>query len=325
MTPTTPLVAIHCITYNQAAYIRQCLDGFIMQRTDFPFVAIVHDDCSTDGTDDIVREYAQRYPDIIKPIFETENQYSKKDGSLGRIMTKACNETGAKYIAMCEGDDYWTDPLKLQKQVDFLEKNPDCSLCYHAFIHVDAQGNFLSLSDDKHPFTKTCSLLQIIDRCPFQTATVIVRKEVFECITYKKLTELDFSFGDVLLFLSATSIGNLYGINGYLSAYRHHPAGATNSLGSANSLLKCIPSWMKATKLFDTTFCKKVHKDIIVNNILNGIIYYPNHRISFIKQLFTEITTYPYSIYLFNYSLICRIKGHYLNMFKQKNNGGLKP
>lgn len=130
MTTQTPLVAIRCITYNQAPYIRQCLDGFIMQRTDFPFVAIVHDDCSTDGTDDIVREYAQRYPDIIKPIFETENQYSKKDGSLGRIMTKACNETGAKYIAMCEGDDYWTDPLKLQKQVDFLEKNPEYELVF---------------------------------------------------------------------------------------------------------------------------------------------------------------------------------------------------
>lgn len=130
MTTQTPLVAIRCITYNQAPYIRQCLDGFIMQRTDFPFVAIVHDDCSTDGTDDIVREYAERYPDIIKPIFETENQYSKKDGSLGRIMTKACNETGAKYIAMCEGDDYWTDPLKLQKQVDFLEKNPEYELVF---------------------------------------------------------------------------------------------------------------------------------------------------------------------------------------------------
>lgn len=130
MTTQKPLVAIRCITYNQAPYIRQCLDGFIMQRTDFPFVAIVHDDCSTDGTDAIVREYAERYPDIIKPIFETENQYSKRDGSLSKIMTNACNETGAKYIAFCEGDDYWTDPLKLQKQVTFLEKHPEYELVF---------------------------------------------------------------------------------------------------------------------------------------------------------------------------------------------------
>lgn len=126
-----PLVAIHCITYNQAPYIAQCLDGFVMQKTTFPFVAIVHDDASTDSTADIVREYVQKYPDIIHPIFETENQYSKNDGSLWRIMTDAINRTEAKYVAMCEGDDYWIDTQKLQKQVDFLEKNNDFSICFH--------------------------------------------------------------------------------------------------------------------------------------------------------------------------------------------------
>lgn len=115
-----PLVSIRCLTYNHAPYIRQCLDGFVMQKTNFKFEAIVHDDASTDGTADIVREYATKYPDIIKPILETENQYSKHDGSLKRIMNAAISPS-AKYIAMCEGDDYWTDPYKLQKQVDFLE------------------------------------------------------------------------------------------------------------------------------------------------------------------------------------------------------------
>lgn len=119
-----PIVSIRCLTYNHAPYIRQCLDGFVMQKTNFKFEAIVHDDASTDGTADIVREYATKYPDIIKPIYETENQYSKQDGSLSRIMNAAISPS-AKYIAMCEGDDYWTDPYKLQKQVDFLEKNPE--------------------------------------------------------------------------------------------------------------------------------------------------------------------------------------------------------
>jgi glycosyltransferase involved in cell wall biosynthesis len=100
-----------------------------MQQTNFPFVAIVHDDASTDGSAAIIREYEEKYPNIIKPIYETENQYSKRDGSLGRIMSAAIEATGAKYVAMCEGDDYWTDPLKLQKQVDFLESNPEYSLC----------------------------------------------------------------------------------------------------------------------------------------------------------------------------------------------------
>lgn len=125
-----PLVTIRCLTYNHEPYIRQCLEGFVMQRTTFRFEAVVHDDASTDGTASIIQEFAARYPDIIKPILETENQYSKKDGSLRRIMNA---QMRGKYIAFCEGDDYWIDPLKLQKQVDFLEANPDYGLCYTDF------------------------------------------------------------------------------------------------------------------------------------------------------------------------------------------------
>ena len=129
-TESKALVAIKCLAYNHEKFIRDALEGFVMQKTDFPFVAIVHDDASTDGTAAIIREYAERYPDIIKPIFETENQYSKHDGSLRAIMDAACTAVGAKYIAMCEGDDYWIDPLKLQKQVDYLESHPDSCACF---------------------------------------------------------------------------------------------------------------------------------------------------------------------------------------------------
>jgi len=128
-----PLVAIHCLVYNHEPYLRDCLEGFVMQQTNFPFVAIVHDDASTDNSAAIIREYEEKYPDIIKPIYEAENQYSKRDGSVGRIMDEAIDATGAKYVAMCEGDDYWTDPLKLQKQVDFMEANPEYVLCCHRY------------------------------------------------------------------------------------------------------------------------------------------------------------------------------------------------
>ena len=138
-----PLVVINCITYNHERYLRDALEGFVMQKTDFPFVAIVHDDASTDGTATIVREYAEKYPDIILPIYESENQYSKRDGSLGRVMRKARNATGAKYIAMCEGDDYWTDPLKLQKQVNALEAHPECSIALNRVQAVDSEKNIL--------------------------------------------------------------------------------------------------------------------------------------------------------------------------------------
>ena len=122
-----PLVSIHCLVYNHEPYLRQCLDGFVMQKTSFKFEAIVHDDVSTDGSAAIIREYAEKYPDIIKPIFEKENQYSKRDGSLERIMHDACR---GKFIAICEGDDYWIDPEKLQTQVNIMEQSDAIGLCY---------------------------------------------------------------------------------------------------------------------------------------------------------------------------------------------------
>ena len=128
-----PLISIQCLVYNHEPYLRQCLDGIVMQKTNFPFEAIVHDDASTDGSAAIIREYAEKYPDIIKPIYETENQYSKHDGSIHRIMNAAMHPE-SKYVAYCEGDDYWNDPDKLQIQVDFLESHPDFVICSHDYI-----------------------------------------------------------------------------------------------------------------------------------------------------------------------------------------------
>ena len=144
MNPEEIIVSIQCLAYNHEAYIRQCLDGFIMQKTTFRFEAIVHDDASTDGTATIIKEYENRYPEIIKPIYQTENQYSKKIyGLITRLVTQKCV---GKYIAICEGDDFWTDPLKLQKQVVFLESHPDYSMCFHA---VNLVKDNVAFKEDK--------------------------------------------------------------------------------------------------------------------------------------------------------------------------------
>lgn len=123
-----PLVSVLTLAYNHAPYIRECLDGILMQKTDFAFEILIHDDASTDGTADIIREYESKYPDIIKPIYQTENQYSKR---VGISRTYQYPRVKGKYIAFCEGDDYWIDPLKLQKQVDFMEANPNVPCCFH--------------------------------------------------------------------------------------------------------------------------------------------------------------------------------------------------
>lgn len=132
------VVTILTLAYNHEPYIRQCLDGIVMQQTNFKFELLIHDDASTDGTANIIREYELKYPEIIKPIYQKENQYSKKV-PIG--VTYLYPRAKGKYIALCEGDDYWTDPLKLQKQVDFLEANPDFVMCSHKFFNYYETNN----------------------------------------------------------------------------------------------------------------------------------------------------------------------------------------
>lgn len=130
-------VTVYCLAYNHAAYIRQTLEGFVRQRTDFPFQVLVHDDASTDGTQEIILEYRKRYPGLIVPILQKENQFSRgvkitRDIILPRVQTE--------YMAVCEGDDYWTDDMKLQLQYDYLQAHPECSLCVHDTQCISADG-----------------------------------------------------------------------------------------------------------------------------------------------------------------------------------------
>lgn len=124
-----PLVSICCLTYNHAPFIKKCLDGFLMQETNFPIEILIHDDCSTDGTIEIIEDYTAKYPELIFPLYEEENQYSR--GGAGKMDLYNYRRARGKYIAYCEGDDYWTYSLKLQKQVDFMEANPEYSVCWH--------------------------------------------------------------------------------------------------------------------------------------------------------------------------------------------------
>ena len=131
MTLQNPLVSICCLTYNMEKYIVQTIESLLMQRTTFRIEIIIHDDASTDSTKRIIEEYVLKYPEIIKPIFQSENQHSKTGFyfQFTAVYTKA----NGKYIAYCDGDDYWIDPLKLQNQVDFLESHPD-----YGFVHTKA-------------------------------------------------------------------------------------------------------------------------------------------------------------------------------------------
>ncbi len=149
----SPIVSICCITYNHAPFIRKALDGFLMQepptgvsKDESWYEILIHDDASTDGTDEIIKEYAAKYPDRIFPLYEEENQY-KKVGTVG-IDFFNYNRAKGRYIAYCEGDDYWTDPQKLQKQVDFMENHSEYSICTHGCGIYEVQTEQMSLSQD---------------------------------------------------------------------------------------------------------------------------------------------------------------------------------
>lgn len=139
---TQPLVSVCCVTYNHEQYIEDALEGFLIQRTDFPFEILIHDDASTDRTAGIIRDYQKRYPLLVKPVLQSENQYSQGKNPLHAIIALS----QSKYIAVCEGDDYWTDPQKLQIQVDFLESHPDYVISGHDAFEIDERGHQLKAS-----------------------------------------------------------------------------------------------------------------------------------------------------------------------------------
>ncbi len=128
-------ISVIVVTFNHLKYIRQAMDSFVGQKTDFDYEILVHDDCSTDGTAEIVREYAEKYPEKVIPILQEENQYSKGLDVVREFVFPKCR---GRYIAFCEGDDYWCDENKLQKQFDFLKSHPDYSACVHNTMFIDA-------------------------------------------------------------------------------------------------------------------------------------------------------------------------------------------
>lgn len=210
------IVSIHCLTYNHEKYIAEAIDSFLMQKTNFKFEILIHDDASTDRTVDIIKKYQQKYPEIIKPIFQTENQYSKGVNKINYKFNFIRSK--GKYIALCEGDDYWTDPYKLQKQVDYMEGNPKCSMCFHAVNVVTVYNKIINAIK---PYNKNCisSTEDIIlgGGGFIATNSIVYRKDAMD-----KPPKLYFEWpvGDYPLQIITSTQDYAYYINEFMSAYR---------------------------------------------------------------------------------------------------------
>ena len=264
-------VSVQCLVYNHATYLKQCLDSLVSQKTDFKYEVIVHDDVSTDNSAAIIKEYAKKYPDVIVPIFETESQYAKQDGSLQKLMDRASR---GKYIAWCEGDDYWTDSSKLQKQVDFMEKNPDYSLCFHAITeHWDnnSEEDRIRMRVDNREY----SGVEWFKKRPSQTASFFYRAEVVETelyqnILYKKTKS--FPVSDLPILLCCAKIGKLRGMSDVMSVYRHHKGGWTQSAKSKEVFWEIINSQLDYD-VFGAEY-RTASRYFFQHNCINAFLYY---------------------------------------------------
>ena len=242
------LVSIVCDVFNHGPFLRQCLDGFLMQKTDFAIEILIHDDASTDGSADIIREYANNYPGVFKPIIQTENQYSKGVGIWAKIQFPRAK---GKYVAICEGDDCWTNPLKLQKQVDFMENHPECSLCFHnAMIHwydknvPDELYADFSTGDFSGP--------DLIRNWISPTASFLFRSEYMpEYLDFRE-KHPQLAFGDIPMVMFLSQFGSIHGMSDVMSVYGKHAGGWTHS-ANAEKMYKDGQSWEELQSAFKSS------------------------------------------------------------------------
>jgi glycosyltransferase involved in cell wall biosynthesis len=216
-----PIVAVSVATYNHESYISDCIKGILMQKTTFPVHIFVFEDCSTDSTASILKQYEEKYPNLFSVFYQPENTYGK---SIRQEKAKPFREARSKgkYIAMCEGDDYWTDSLKLQKQVEFLEANPKISFCFHGASTLKANGEVGKYFKSKHFRNK-----QIVPKRYFIeyggggycTASAVFRKEII-LVSDKYNYLFTLSVGDWAIALKAIVRGEIGYLSDIMSVYR---------------------------------------------------------------------------------------------------------
>lgn len=295
------MVSICCITYNHEEYIRDALDSFLSQKTNFKFEILVHDDASTDNTAKIIKEYEEKYPNIIKPIYQTENQYRKNNKITANFLFPIAS---GKYIAMCEGDDYWIDNNKLQRQVDFLEENEEYSLV----VHPSLCKNQISNETCKMKSFKTDKSLDlesfmneyhhIAPKVLFQTSSLVFRSEYIKELLREKIQfYYNCNVGDIPLELFLASKGKIYYFNSFMSVYRSCVPGSW-TLRQKNNL-QCINSLENMKQMY-TEF-----------NIYTGKKYEK------IINKFIDMIDFDLSIYRDEYKELVRIKN--ITYFRKLN------
>ena len=228
-------VSIICDTYNHEKYVREALESFVTQKTNFEYEVLVHDDASTDGTADIIREYEKKHPNIIKPVYQTENQYSK---GVRITSTYQVPRIKGKYVAFCEGDDYWTDPFKLQKQFDAMEMHPEVDMCAHAAQAIYANSGKTAWAMEPRSENAIIPVEDVImgEGGFVATNSLFYRASLYQDTPkFKQLMSLDYT----LQIHGALRGGMLY-LSDCMSVYRYMVSGSWT-----RRMQQSLDSWLK--------------------------------------------------------------------------------
>jgi glycosyltransferase involved in cell wall biosynthesis len=299
MNDQLPLVSIICPTYNHEKFIERALEGFVMQKTEFPFEIIVHDDASLDNTVSIVKEYERQFPQLFSNIYQSVNQLSKEISSVTRITMAAAK---GKYIALCEGDDYWIDPFKLQKQVDFLENNPDFAICFHnAKIISEANPEIVSYSNQQDQPSVTT--FEDLAKGEFiYTPTCMFRAKYFRMLP----TEYYKYINNYTVDLHIAQFGNIKYFADVMSVYRIHSGGMWSMVAREKTLINQLPCYKFYIGYFDKKFSHYFIKH--VQNMTKELMdikfhskSYANfwiHYLDFVKYNVRSWQNFKYAIYM---------------------------
>lgn len=297
------LVSIWCITYNHELYIRDAIEGFLAQKTNFRYEIIIHDDFSTDNTVNIIKEYALKYPERIQGVYQKENQHSKNPFSTRWIQTIQKQKCRGKYIALCEGDDYWIDPYKLQMQIDYMETHPECTLTVHNAIDINYLNGEVKA---RNPFEKggilTAEEVILQSRGHLPTASMVYRNEVRKMDGFF----LDIGIEDYPTALYYMNKGKVYYFDRIMSVYRCFHKGSYGD-GLLREKKKFFLHTLSLISFLDqyNQYTDKVYEKFIVNRVqefADDIIYSnireATNNFKKICEQYDKETEYKYHIYI---------------------------
>lgn len=302
-------VSICCLVYNHEKYLEKALDSFLMQKTNFKYEIIIHDDASTDDTVNIIKKYEKNFPDIIRPIYQKENQYSKGHFPDFEFLYPKAK---GKYIALCEGDDYWTDEYKLQKQYDVLELHKECSISTHIVRKVNENSTYtndtvpkINIEQNRIDLKRFIHEEIVNSRYTFQTSSYFFRSKYIKEVDHKiqKFFQTN-PVGDFPLMLHIALKGDIYFIHEEMSCYRLNSVSSVTKNYKYQSDKKTIirnERHITSIKIFDEITNFNYHHEISL------FIKRRKMEILYIEKNYKEMLNSKYKDLFKNYSFKRRL------------------